>query len=156
MIEVICKRTDGGLIPLNEEEEKKLAIYQDGQIVKVKFSKMRNAKFFRKWFALVTFAYDYWTETQQMPEYKGEIIEPNFSRFRRDVTILAGHFTYVVDINGDTRAEADSLKWGSMTEDVFDNLYNSTINVILRKVYKNKSMSEEKLRGIVQEILSYS
>ena len=154
-MELLLIKSLGGLIPENEEEAEKLKRFKLGTTIKCKITEMVNAKFRRKWWALAELAYDSWVETAGMPEYKGQRIEPNFDKFRKELTILAGYWHPVVRINGDAMREADSLAWASMNEETFEKLYSATINAVLERIYKS-SMSEEKLRNIVNDVMSFT
>lgn len=117
---------------------------------------LRNPKFFRKWWALVKVGFDYWTETIRRMEYNGEPVLPDFDRFRKDVTVLAGFYRPVVNLKGEVRLEPESLKWTSMTEERFTQLYDATIQVLLRKVFAgDKKWTEEEIRRVVIEIVGF-
>ena len=153
-METLLIKTASGYYPANEDEAVKFERFKLGAILRCKISEMRNPKRFRRWWILAKLAFDYWTEMYQMPEHKGVRIEPNFDKFRQDLTINSGFFHWVVRLNGDAVKEADSLAWSSMTEDSFDKLYSASINVVLKEVYKMQ-MSEDELRNAVEEIMSF-
>ena len=154
-METFLTKAVHGLIPANDEEAEKLKRYKLGALIKCTTSEPVNPKFRRKWWALAQVAFDYWTETAHMSEHKGQRIEPNFEKFRKDLTILAGHWHPVVRINGDVVREADSLAWASMTDETFEKLYSATIDAVLERVYKS-NMTEEQLRNIVEEVMSFA
>ena len=143
------------LFPWNEEEEEKLKQIKMGSMVRCKVTVPTNPKFRHKWWVLAKLAFDFWTEHYQRPMHKGIEIEPNFDKFRKDLTIDAGFFHWVIRLNGDVEKEADSLAWGSMKEETFTKLYSASINVVLKEVYKMQ-MTEEQLRNAVEEIISFS
>lgn len=152
-----CTKTpSGALVAANEESADAIRKFKVGAVVVVEARQMRNGPFFRKWWALAKVAFDLWTELCEMPEHKGEKIEPNFERFRKDLTILAGHFHYVANINGDVRAEADSLSWASMDEEKFEQLYSTTIDKILSKVLAGRGVTEEQLREMVDRVMEFA
>ena len=144
-----------GLIPANDEEAEKIKRYKLGALIKCTTSEPANPSFRRKWWALAQVAFDYWSETADMPEHKGQQIVPSFEKFRKDLTILAGHWHPVVRINGDVVREADSLAWASMNNETFDLFYSATINAVLKNISQSK-LSEEQLRNTVEEVLSFA
>ncbi len=148
-------KTINGCVPANEEEAEKLKAYKLGATIRFQSSEMRNGKFFGKWWALAKVAFDYWTETAKPPEYHGQPVQPNFKKFRKDLTILAGHYHMVTTIKGEVRAEADSLAWGKMDEDTFEKFYSDTIEAVLKNIYGNKAMTEEQLRAWVDEVMPF-
>jgi hypothetical protein len=150
------KSQTGHLVPADDESAEAIRKFKAGNVVRLEAHQMRNGKFFRKFWALAKVAYDLWTETAEMPEYKGEPVQPSFDRFRRDLTILAGHYKVVVNIRGETRLEADSLAWSKMSEDDFEKLYSATINAVLQKVLRAGLVDEAKLRQMVDSVLEFA
>lgn len=131
---LVTKIANGALVPLDEEQAVALQTYKTGDVIKVTATKMRNGQFFKKWFVLVKFAYDLAAERMQPKVHKGIEVRPNFDEFRKDITILAGHFEATYKYNGEVKLRAKSLAWANMKEQEFEKLYSDTINVILEKV----------------------
>ncbi len=152
---LLIKTMSGALVPANEEEAGKLKRFKVGATVKGSYSEMRNGKFFNKWWTLAQLGYEFWTETAEMPEHKGHRVEPNFDKFRKDLTILAGYWHPVATITGETRAEADSISWAKMNEETFEKLYSATITALLKHIY-DSSMTEEKLRQWADSVMAYA
>jgi hypothetical protein len=148
-----------GMIPADEQTREWLAKKKLGATIQANASEMRNGAFFRKWWSLINLAYDYWKDDAETVEYKGERVQPNFDRFRKDVTIAAGFFDPVVNLKGELRLEPESLKWSQMDEERFTKLYDATIQVLLQRVFNGKvcrTMSEEELRSIAEQICEYA
>ena len=152
---IFIKNALGYLVPANDEEAGKLKRFKAGATIRGQYSEMRNGKFWRKWWTLAELGFNYWTETAEMPEHKGQRIEPNFEKFRKDLTILAGFWHPVPSINGEVKAEADSISWAKMNEDTFEKLYSATITALLKYIYQ-QDMTEDKLREWVDSILAYA
>lgn len=155
MAELLMIKTGQGLFPCDEDGVRWLSKKKLGAHILVSAREMRNGLFHRKWFSLVQLGFDYWTETAEMPEYKGQPIAPNFERFRKDLTILAGYWHPVPDINGKAKPEADSISWAKMDEETFEKLYSATITALLNYIY-SKDMTEEKLRNWVDSVMAYA
>jgi hypothetical protein len=117
---------------------------------------MRNGRFFRKWWVLVSLAFDLWAETVPDQEYHGVKVLPDFERFRKDITIMAGFCRPVWNARGELRLEAESLKWSEMTEERFDRLYSATINVILQKILPDRGLTDEGLRSWADRVMEFA
>jgi hypothetical protein len=157
-MDALLVRTSVGLLPADEATREWFSKLKLGCVVLADAKQMRNGAFFKKWWALVNLGYSYWSDAVQTIEYKGEPVSPEFDRFRKDVIILAGHYHSVVNIKGELRIEADSLKFASMSEETFTKLYDATIRVMLRKVFNGKlcpTWTEEQLRSVAQQILEF-
>lgn len=158
-MDLIFQKGATGLLPACEEATEWLRKKKIGATVLVEPREMRNGAFFRKWWALVKLGYDYWSESAQTIEYKGQPVLPDFDRFRKDVTISAGFYYPVVNLKGEVRIEAESLKWASMTEERFEKLYSATIQVLLQRVFNGKlcqRWTEQQLRSVAEQILSFA
>lgn len=156
-MEVILTRAPtGALIPWGEEEADKLSKIKAGATVRAEVKQVRNARFFKRWWVLAKFAYDIWAETMPRMEYRGRQVQAAFERFRKDLTILAGHYHPVFNVRGEMRIEADSLKWSEMDEETFEALYSRTIDAILQKVLDRPDLTPEKLRAYVDQVLRFS
>jgi hypothetical protein len=96
-----------------------------------------------------------WEEIGVRAEYKGEPVMPSFERFRKDVTILAGHHHPVVNLKGELRMEADSIAFGNMSEEEFEKLYNATLAVLVHKVMRGR-VSEARLREMAEAVEEFA
>jgi hypothetical protein len=158
-MELIFQKGSTGLVPACEEATQWLSKKKLGATILVEPREMRNGAYFRKWWALVKLGYDYWSEIPATIEYRGQQVLPEFDRFRKDVTILAGFYHPVVNLKGEVRIEAESLKWASMSEDTFGKLYNATINVLLAKVFNGrvcKQWTAQQLRDVAAQVLEFA
>jgi hypothetical protein len=122
------KQNASTLTCATEHDQELLRKVKIGNPIRMSFIRVRNYEFHKKYFALLNFAYDYWE-----PPYN-EVGEKNFDRFRKDIIILAGFYERSVRINGETRVEAKSISFSSMSEDEFEILYEKTIDVIINYV----------------------
>ena len=137
----------------SEADAELLTKIKAGEVVKLKLTRPRNYLFHKKFFAMLNFAYDYWDPKVSFNKWD---IEPakNFDRFRKDVIVLAGFFDYTYRLNGDTRFEAKSISFGSMSEDEFEKLYSACVDVILQYVctqYDGKMLDE-----VVEQAMAFA
>lgn len=154
MSEVQLIKVAGALKPANQIDAYVINKIGIGKLVHAKITQPRNAKFHRKFFALLNFGFEYY----EIPEieYKGQQAVKDFNRFREDVTILAGYYDVTADINGSVKLKARSISFAKMEEDDFGKLYSSVFNVIYGKIlFKIKGMTEEVANNTLNEILSY-
>ena len=155
----MTKAPQGALIPHSQEDAGELDGVKPGEILRIKLTRMRNPRFFRKWWSLVKFAYDIWAETAkpQKATVMGIEVEvmPDFDRFRKDLTILCGHFDAHFNIRGETRVEARSISFANMTEEEFERLYSKTIDVVLKRIL-DKNWDEQRLRDHIEQVMAYS
>lgn len=154
-MEVLCIRVAGGLAPQDEEQAEKLRKLKLGASVKVTVTRETNARFRRKWWALAQFAFNLWCERMPDLEWHGQEVQRNFERFRKDLTILAGHYHPVWTVKGEMRVEADSLSWASMTDETFEKFYSATINAVLMKILHHSKLTEADLRAYVDKTLAF-
>lgn len=119
--------------------------------------KPRSNKFQRKFFALLRFAFDYWEpgDGDTPPEYRGQMIEKDFERFREDITILCGFYTPVWNARGELRMQAKSIAFSEMEAEDFGRLYSTAIGVLMRLVMASKGFSEQQLSVAVDELLRF-
>jgi hypothetical protein len=119
---------------------------------KADLTRPRNMSYHRRFFALLKVAFDAWE--QPAVEHKGQLIEKNFERFRKDLTILCGHYETVVNIKGELRLEAKSISFASMDQQAFEKLYSTAIDAILKHILTN--YTAEDLNEQVEKILEFS
>lgn len=142
------------LIPANEETAERFKKVREGKLCQVELIQPRNYEFHKKFFSLLTYAFEYWE-----PEYEersGMTAEKDFERFRKDVIILAGYRHAVVNLKGEVRFEADSIAFGNMEPETFEQLYKSVFNVLWRLVMsKVPGMTEEGAHNAINQMFSY-
>ena len=149
------KLANGSLVPASEADAELLTKIKIGAIVKLKLTRMRNYKFHRKFFALVSFAFDYWEPAEiPDPRWPDIIPEKNMDRFRKDLIIRAGYYDATYRLNGDIRIEAKSIAFANMSEDEFEKLFSATIDVVLKEVCTQ--YTDEMLRGVVDQTLAFT
>lgn len=153
---MLFRRIENLLSPVDDEAHDYVTAMSKSDVVSAEFRKARNTQFHRKFFALLKFAFDVWSERCGQREYKGKTVEPNFERFRADVTILAGYYEPIFDVRGDTRLQAKSIAFSRMDEAEFADLYSRVIDVLLNKVFPDLEMTEADLTQAVDNVLSYT
>lgn len=160
-MEAIFVKHPNGLVPATEDDAELLGKLKLGQGVKMKFTRVRNLNFHRKFFALMRLGYDFWGGPAELDKASfrmkalldeaGITPEKSFDGFRQDVVILAGHYDAYYRLNGEVRLEAKSIAFGSMDEDEFEALYSKVIDVILKRVCTQ--YTEAELRKQVEDMV---
>lgn len=139
------------LMPDDKESDEYFHKIKDGTVLSCEIKKVRNYKFHKKWFALLNLGFEYFEPVNN--QYKGHDVEKNFDRFRHDITILAGYYTFVYDVQGNPKALAKSISFGSMNQEEFEQLYSKTIDVLLKKVMTR--YTKEELDNAINEIIGF-
>jgi hypothetical protein len=147
-------KTSSGWIPADPTTAAIHAKQKLGAVNSAEFKQIRNARFHRKYFALLNLAFDYWDVDDR--EYKGQPIAKNFERFRSDVQILAGYGEPVWNIRGELRMESKSIAFGKMEQEEFDALYTAVVNVLLGRVLAAKGFTRETIDELVTQITEFA
>ena len=148
----LIKAPGGFLKPSLPEDEDKLKRIATGEIARVKLKVIRNAKYHRKFFAMVTYAYDCWEPHPVL--WKGERVNKNFERFRKDLLIMAGHSETSYGLDGRVHVQAKSIAWSRIkTDHEFEKIYNPVAQVILDRVLSR--YDHEDLDAAVNRMLGF-
>ena len=147
-------KTLSGMIPADPKTDDWYRKIKLGSVVHSDFKQMRNAAFHRKLFALFNLAYEYW-EPEEIDTKWGKP-EKSFETFRKNLTILAGHGHLVFNIDGTYKMEADSLSFGSMTQETFDSLYENILTVVMRKIPVLNKLNEDEIEDLVNKVLEFA
>ncbi|MND38629.1 hypothetical protein D3C76_47640 [compost metagenome] len=146
----------GVLVPDNDETADWLQKKKTGAVLCAEFTQPRNYKFLKKMMALFHCCFDHFTDQQDWSQqYRGMKIEPSFDLFRKQLTILAGHYDATYDIRGNVRLEAKSLSFANCTEEEAERIYQDVISAAIKQVFKF-TISEEQLRKTVEDILAFA
>lgn len=153
MARLYFKKIPGGLVPADEEAAEWLQKIRTGDAVAGDFVRPRNYKFLQKTMCLFRVCFDHFVDTHEWnQQYRGMKVEPSFELFRKQLTILAGHYEATYDIRGNVRLEAKSLSFANCSEEEAQRIYQDVITAALKQVFKFK-ISEEQLRKTVDDIL---
>ncbi len=155
--EAIYRRGTDALYPCNDVAFKKFESIALGAAVRVKVEKPRNSKFFRKWWALVNFAFEYWTPSELSGDrYDGVVPQKDMERFRKDLTILSGRYTQVIRLDGSLQIKAKSISFASMSEESFNEFYKNTFDVVWNKIFLGMYKNKADLERVLFELNGFS
>jgi len=138
----LAKNSYGALCPVNEQDQQYVTSLGKGEYILATIKKQRNAKFHRKWFKLVDFAFDNFHPKEVTTKHG--IAQKNFKRFRKDIIILAGYFDQVYKFDGSVILNAKSISFGKMDDIEFRQLYTATFNAIVKYIFTNHTPDEIK------------
>lgn len=147
----LAKAAGGYLVPVDEQSTEAITKLKAGQGVKVTIKRVRNIGHHRKLFALLNLAFDAWEPVEQ--QYKGEKVEKNFDQFRNDIVVLAGYGEASYNFRGEVRVRAKSIAFGNMSQDEFEGLYQSIVQVVLSKILTN--YTRENLDEVIERVLRF-
>ena len=117
----LVKQLNGSFIPAYDSDKELMSNIKAGEIYKYKFSKPRNVKFHRKFFALINLVY------QNQDHYS------NIEHLRYDLTIESGFYNVRYNkFTGEEIIEAKSISFASMDEVEFSELYNKFLSTVVR------------------------
>ena len=158
MSEIALVKSAGGLLlPLSANDAElitdKLKL---GEVIKCKFKKSRNAKFHRKYFALLNLGFEYFEPSPI--EYRGQQVTPqkNFDEFRKWVAVQAGFYDVVGYPDGTARVRAKSISFAKMDDLEFEGLYQKTITVLMDNALSAFKSYEEIDHAVNQIILGFA
>lgn len=123
-MKLMVVNTPRGLVPCGDDDydaKKKLKI---GQVYSVEVRLARNADFHRKYFALISYAWEFLNEREV------EVFGTK-DGFRKSVEITAGHYEPIYDLESETFVHVPkSISFGSMDNAEFSDLYDRVKDVI--------------------------
>lgn len=141
-MEIHLVRTSLGLQAYSDEDYELLKKVKVGTIVKAKIVQLRNVKFHRKFFALISAAWDCLTEVQRTNLRSKDT-------FREQLLITSGFSEPLFDINGQQFLErAKSISFAKMDEPSFNEVYNRVLDTILTLLIAN-GVSEAEFNNIL-------
>lgn len=124
------KQPGGVLVPASDIEADKLTKFQTGGTYEVDIKNSRNSAFHGKVFAFFTFCFQHWRGGN---EYQDEAAQ--FDVFREHLTVLAGYYYTLVNLDGEVRIKAKSISYAAMDQEEFEQLYSALINAAMRKIF---------------------
>lgn len=148
---VLTKAAGGVLVPSDPQAAEYIAKLKTGAAVRATVKQQRNPAMHRKYFALLNLAFDAWEPTANT--YKGQVVGKNFDQFRNDIVCLAGFYEMAVNLRGETRLTAKSISFANMDQSEFDDLYNATVNTILKHILTN--YDRDALDAVMDQLLGF-
>ena len=118
----LIKNLNGVLKPAYDSDYELVKKIPLNEPITFEWSKPRNYKFHKKFFALINLVY------QNQEQYN------NIEHLRKELTICAGHYDLIFDLDtGQQKKEAQSIKFSSIDEIEFNKIYNDVLEVVVNK-----------------------
>jgi len=130
------KMPGGTLTPASDIESERLNRFKNGIVyeVEIKGGERRHRGFHGKVFAFMNHCFAYWCGNNTEAQYQDEAAQFNY--FRERLTIKAGYYDLVVDLNGNTMVKARSLSFDKMDQETFESFFNAIINAALATIFQ--------------------
>ena len=129
---VVIKHWGGMLSPANEEAAEALERFKNGEQYQIDIKLTRNPQFHAKVFAFFNFCFEHWVSDKEFMSDAGQR-----ECFRKNLTVVAGYYDTYHTIKGDTRIEAKSLAYASMTQEDFEACYKALIAAAIHTIFKD-------------------
>lgn len=133
-MEILVVKTINNLLkPAFEEDLEKFNKFPKDVYFEIKYTKTRNVKFHRKFFALVKLAFENQSDYRLMED------------LRRDLIITSGHYEESVNkITGEVYKMAKSLQFSKMDDTEFSQIYEDVKEVVIQWLgIDNESLETE-------------
>lgn len=125
-----------------------------GEFWTVKVTRKRSLPKHRRFFKMLTYAFEHWEPGPEGRTYKGHIVAKHFDTFRKDILILAGYGTPKYHVDGTITFDADSISFDAMDDDEkFDRLYNDVQGVLIDNILTNYTRPD--LERVLSELERY-
>jgi hypothetical protein len=153
LTEIVLMKVSNILVPHDEAAAAFIQKMKAGELTHADFKRVRNYKFHKKYFALLDFAFEQWEPSGELA-YKGMPVAKNKERFRKDLIILAGFYESTVNLRSEVRLEAKSISFAQMDEVEFEQLYNATVDVVLRRILTRYTRQD--LDNVINQLLAFT
>lgn len=148
------KSKNGALYAHDEQALKYIKRRKAGQIIQAEIKQIRNYEFHKKMFALFKLVHDALPPPEPI-EFMGKIVIPEntFDATRKYLVVQAGYYSIIGYPNGSVRVEAESLSYGNMSPEKFEEVYSAVIDAALKALPEN--WSDEDKNDLANRIINY-
>lgn len=132
-MKLLVVRTLNGIKPAYDSDKEVFSKMPLNEVFEIEYTKRRNSKFHRKYFALIKLAFENQSDYRTLEE------------MRHDLTIVCGYYNeHINKITGEIVKKADSISFGNMDDIQFSELYEKTKDVICKWLgIDNQTIDEE-------------
>lgn len=143
------------LVPVDAAQAGALEELQEvGGMFKVVVSQPRNPGFHRKAMAMFRFLFNLW---EPRLEYDpGTPVAKHFDAFRGNLTIKAGFYRQVFNVEGGFELIPQELKWGSMDNVKFAKVYSQVLNVGIDMIGKAGHLTPQQADHAIDHLLGFA
>ena len=127
----MLKLAGGSFHPFNDIEQEKTIRFKTNELYTVEVKQTRNYQFHKKVFAFLNFCFEHWVCDRECLN-----LQAQFNRFRNQLTVLAGYYIELYNINGEVRVEAVSISYSGMEQEDFEKFYHALVNAALKHIFR--------------------
>ena len=127
----MIKLAGGSFHPYNDIEQEKTVRFKTNELYTVEIKHTRNYQFHKKVFAFLNFCFEHWSCDRDCLN-----LQAQFNRFRNQLTVLAGYYIELYNINGEVRVEAQSISYSGMEQEDFEKFYHALVNAALKHIFR--------------------
>jgi hypothetical protein len=120
---MVIKKEYNGFVPMPEDYDD-FNNLKNGTIYNVKLTTVRNPVFLRKFFKMITIAY----ENRQIME------DASFNVFRKELIKRAGYYDEYIDLKGNKVYDSQSIAFENLDEEEFKILFSKVLDIIIKYV----------------------
>ena len=132
------KQAGGVLVPASDIESERMARFKTSCQYTVEIKLTRNPAFHGKVFAFLGFCFAHWKGDR---EFLSEAKQ--FDVFREKLTIIAGYFDELYDLDGSVTLKAKSLAYANMEQEEFEQCYSALIGAAMTNIFPCADSSVE-------------
>ena len=137
---IVLERSLTGLSPVDEQGRAILARYKQGELIRVKTSRVRNSQHHRLFFALLNLVYENQSRYTSM------------EHMLTALKVALGHCDTVILKDGSPPYIPKSISFASMDQDEFNDFYDRTVKLVCMEILPG--VKDEILRREVLEMIS--
>lgn len=126
------KQPGGVLTPSDDVTAEFMTSLKTGEIYEVEIKRSRNPKFHSKMFAFFNFCFDHWRGDAEFQCEKSQR-----EHMRKQLTVLAGYYEQVFNLDGSFELVARSLSFASMDQSEFEACSVAIQNAAMATIFKN-------------------
>ena len=115
----LIKNYDGSFLPADQDTAEWAVKVKTGAVVYAEFKRERNYEFHKKYFGMINVAF------QNQEKFTNEEL------FRKTMQVSAGYYDPVY-FKGEEFRIPQSISFGSMSQENFEKLYSSVLDIILK------------------------
>ena len=127
----------GVLTPFTDMDTDKMSRFKTNEVYSVEIKTCRNPPFHRKVMGFFRFCFKFWCN-----ENNYLTAQADYDWFRNKLTIKAGYYHERFDLMGRLELVAQSLSYGNMEQDTFEQFYHAVVQASMDTIFKDCDESE--------------
>lgn len=128
------------LVPADPDTVAAVSAMKQGAILTADFKLKNNYEFHKKLFALANYAYEMWSPTEI--DTKWGVPEKTFDGFRDSLTVQAGFYKVVYNLDNTFRPVPESWSFSNWDHARREQFYQAALTVIIERIFPGFSANE--------------